>query len=315
MDIIQKLRENNIKILSIIGLSKNCGKTTTLNKLIELLEKENKKVCITSIGIDGESFDHLFLFEKPKIHLKENFYVVTSIESIKDKNLEFFILKKFGIYTSKGELILIKLEKEGDVEVSGPYIGKDLQRVLDELNEFNFDIILIDGAIDRKVSIKYSDGIILQTGLNIIDKKEEIVEETVFYKEIFSLPEIYDEIKDRIRKKINEKQLKKINKLEDDFVFINGALTDSILEELINENIKKVIVEHPYNIFISKKKFYDFKKLDGEIYVLKKVNLLGISFSSFYQEGFFNLDDEIEIFNTLKEKLKPFEIFDPIKGR
>lgn len=315
MDIIQKLRENNIKILSIIGLSKNCGKTTTLNKLIELLEKENKKVCITSIGIDGECFDHLFLFEKPKIHLKENFYVVTSIESIKDKNLEFFIIKKFGIYTSKGELILIKLEKEGDVEVSGPYIGKDLQRVLDELNEFNFDIILIDGAIDRKVSIKYSDGIILQTGLNIIDKKEEIVEETVFYKEIFSLPEIYDEIKDRIRKKINEKQLKKINKLEDDFVFINGALTDSILEELINENIKKVIVEHPYNIFISKKKFYDFKKLDGEIYVLKKVNLLGISFSSFYQEGFFNLDDEIEIFNTLKEKLKPFEIFDPIKGR
>lgn len=313
MDIIQKLKENNIKILSIIGLSKNCGKTTTLIKIVVLLEKENKKICITSIGIDGEKFDHLFLFEKPKIHLKENFYVITSFDSLKESDAEFSILKKFGIKTSKGELILIKIEKEGDIEVSGPYIGKDLEKILDELKEFEFDLILIDGAIDRKVSIKYSDGVILQTGLNIMDKKEEIIEETLFYKEIFSLQEVESKIKDLI-KKIDENEPQKIYKFED-FVYVKGALTDSLLNEVINVNFKKIVVEHPYNIFISKENLNYFKKIGGEISVLKKVNLLGFSYSSFNQEGIFNLEDEKEIFNILKEKLKPFEIFDPLKGR
>lgn len=314
MDIIQKLKENNIKILSIIGLSKNCGKTTTLNKIIEILEKENKKVCVTSIGIDGENFDHLFLFEKPKIHLKENFYVVTSIDSIKEKDLSFSILKRFGISTSKGELILIKIEKEGDFELSGPYIGKDLQKVLDELKEYNFDIILIDGAIDRKVSVKYSDGIILQTGLNIMDKKEEIIEETLFYKDIFSLPEICDDKKENIKRVVELNKNKKLYKIDEESLYVKGALTDSILEEIINDKIKKIIVEHPYNIFLSKDNFYRLKKF-AEIYVLNKVKLLGVSFSSFYQEGFFSLEDEEEIFNFLKDKLKPIEIFDPVKGR
>lgn len=313
MDIIQKLKENNIKILSIIGLSKNCGKTTTLIKIVELLEKENKKVCITSIGIDGEKFDHLFLFEKPKIHLKENFYVITSFDSLKKSDTEFSILKKFGINTSKGELMLVKIEKEGDVEVSGPYIGKDLEKILDELKEFEFDLILIDGAIDRKVSIKYSDGVILQTGLNIMDKKEEIIDETLFYKEIFSLPEIERETKDLINK-IDENESKKFYKFKD-FVYVKGALTDSILDEVVKENIKKIIVEHPYNIFISKENFNYFKKIGGEIFVLKKVNLLGFSYSSFNQEDIFSFEEDEEIFNILKEKLKPFEIFDPVRGR
>lgn len=314
MDIIQKLKENNIKILSIIGLSKNCGKTTTLNKIIQILEKENKKVCVTSIGIDGERFDHLFLFEKPKIYLKENFYVVTSIDSIKERDLDFSILKKFGISTSKGDLILIKMEKEGDVELSGPYIGKDLQKVLDELKEYNFDLILIDGAIDRKVSVKYSDGVILQTGLNIMDKKDEIIEETIFYKEIFSLPEICDEKKEKIKRVVELDKNKKLYYIDEESLYISGAFTDSVLEEVKMDKIRKIIVEHPYNIFLSKENFYRLKKFI-EFYVLNGIKLLGVSFSSFYQEGFFSLDDEEEIFNLLKDKLKPIEIFDPVKGR
>ncbi|MCX8094770.1 MAG: hypothetical protein N3D74_01065 [Caldisericia bacterium] len=326
MDILQKLKENNIKILSIIGLSKNCGKTTTLNKIIEILEKEGKKVCITSIGIDGESFDYLFLFEKPKIHLKENFYVITSIDSLENSDAKISIVKKFNIFTSKGELILVKIEKEGDVEVSGPYIGKDLEKILNEIKELDFDFILIDGAIDRKVSIRYSDGIILQTGLNIMDKKEEIIEETLFYKELFLLPEIDEEIKNIIYKIKNHHKFiyilnndfiksDTIKKFNEKYLFINGALTDAILDEIIKEDIKKIIVEHPYNILTSRKIYFDFKKNEGDIYVINQVKLLGFSFSSFNQEGVFNLKDEEEVFETLKDRLKPFEIFDPVKGR
>jgi molybdopterin-guanine dinucleotide biosynthesis protein len=325
MDILSKLRENNVKILSIIGLSKNCGKTTTLIKLIEKLEGENLKICITSIGIDGEKFDHLFLFEKPLIYLKKNFYVITSENSLKDSSIEYKILKRFNIKTPKGELLLLRVEKEGNVEVSGPYIGKDLEYILSQIKDYSFDLIIIDGAIDRKISIKYSDGLILQTGLNIMDEKIDIIDETLFYKEIFSLNEIKDDLKKIIEsKKENFKFLyikdensflsNELRNLDCDFLYINGALTDSILKEVISKNIKNIIVEHPYNILISRKSFKDFLKIDGKIFVLKKVNLIGISFSTFNQEKIFDKKDEEYIYNSLKEKLKPITLFDPIKG-
>ncbi|MBC7194824.1 MAG: hypothetical protein H5U37_04130 [Caldisericia bacterium] len=325
MDILSKLKENNIKILSIIGLSKNCGKTTTLIKIIEKLERENLKICITSIGIDGERFDHLYFFEKPLIYLKKNFYVITSEGSLKESDIEYTILKRFNIETPKGELLLLKVEKEGHVEVSGPYIGKDLENILSQIKEYNFDLIIIDGAIDRKVSIKYSDGIILQTGLNIVDEKIDVIDETLFYKEIFSLEKVDEDLKNLIKdikgnfKFIHIKEGKTIssNELKDfngDFLYVNGALTDSILKEIMDKNIKNVIVDHPYNILISSKLFNDFLKRKGKIFVLKRVNLLGISFSSFNQEKIFSKDDEEFIFNTLKEKVKPTTLFDPIKG-
>lgn len=326
MDIIQKLQKNNIKILSIIGLSKNCGKTTTLIKIIDSIDEESNRICVTSIGIDGEKYDHLFLFEKPKIKLKKNFYAVTSIDSLKESSGKFTILKRFPIKTSKGELVLIKVEEEGEIEISGPYIGKDLQFVLDELKNFNFDLIIIDGAIDRKVSIKYSDGVILQTGLNIMDEKDKIIEETLFYKDIFTLKEVDSNLKEMIER--NRKEFKylyifddkivgsnELESVDSKFLYINGALIDNILDEIKKRDFKKIVVEHPYNILISKKSFYDFKESGGEIYVLKSVNLLGVTFSPFNQDGIFNFDDEEEIFIELKEKLKPIEIFDPVKGR
>ncbi len=325
MDILSKLIENNVKILSIIGLSKNCGKTTTLIKLVEKLEGDNLKICVTSIGIDGEKFDHLYFFEKPLIYLKKNFYIITSEGSLKDSDIEYTILKRFNIETPKGELLLLKVEREGNVEISGPYIGKDLETILSQIKEYNFDLIIIDGAIDRKVSIKYSDAVILQTGLNIVDEKIDIIDETLFYKEIFSLKEIHEDLKNLIKdvkenfkfiyikdgKTICSNELKEF---DEDFLYVNGALTDSILKEIMYKNIKNVIVEHPFNILISSKVFNEFLKAKGQIYVLKRVNLLGISFSSFNQEKIFSKDDEEFIFNTLKEKVKPITLFDPIKG-
>ena len=60
VDIVSKYRS-----VSFIGMSKNAGKTTTLNFFIEKT-RGVKTLGLSSIGRDGESLDRVTGTEKPK---------------------------------------------------------------------------------------------------------------------------------------------------------------------------------------------------------------------------------------------------------
>lgn len=60
----------NYKRISIIGMEKNVGKTTLLNKLIADIGK-TKKLGLTSIGRDGEDIDVVTNTDKPRIYVRK----------------------------------------------------------------------------------------------------------------------------------------------------------------------------------------------------------------------------------------------------
>ena len=60
------------KTLSIVGMSKNAGKTTALNYLIEEADDEGLLLGITSTGRDVETSDLVTGTEKPKVFLYED---------------------------------------------------------------------------------------------------------------------------------------------------------------------------------------------------------------------------------------------------
>ncbi len=320
MEIIPNIINNKIKILSIFGLSKNCGKTTTLIKLIEEAKKRELKILITSIGLDGEKFDSLYYFEKPLIKGYKGNLIVTSKSSLDKIDINYKIIKKFDIFTPLGELYLIKLIEDGYVEVSGPIILNDLKTILDEAKNYDIDLILIDGAIDRKIGTYFSDGVILQTGLNIGESIDEIIEETIYYKDIFTIKKIDERLEEIILRNYPEKKyliIKDHNLIESDtifdtdfdYLFIKGALTSEVYESLEDKKNKNIIVEHPTKIFLSKD---DYKKLINSgftFFTLKEVKLLGISFSTFDQSGFFEENEGKNLFKKLKETLKPLNVF------
>jgi len=47
----------NEKIIAVIGLAKNTGKTVTLNKILREIHAAERSFGVTSIGRDGEPFD------------------------------------------------------------------------------------------------------------------------------------------------------------------------------------------------------------------------------------------------------------------
>ena len=55
----------------MVGMEKNCGKTECLNYIIRRLPLHERKVCVTSIGLDGERTDQVTRTPKPEIVLRE----------------------------------------------------------------------------------------------------------------------------------------------------------------------------------------------------------------------------------------------------
>jgi len=65
LNLIQK----KYKTISLVGMAKNCGKTTALNQIIMEAMDENLVLGITSIGRDGEKQDIVTYTEKPLIYI------------------------------------------------------------------------------------------------------------------------------------------------------------------------------------------------------------------------------------------------------
>jgi hypothetical protein len=78
----------NIKRLSLIGLSKNVGKTTTTNHLLETLVAERSyrvdELALTSLGLDGEAVDALTGLPKPRYIPQEGLLVATTVDLLRE---------------------------------------------------------------------------------------------------------------------------------------------------------------------------------------------------------------------------------------
>ena len=76
MDSVQPDMLEGIGRLALVGVAKNCGKTTTLNYLLGSGVCSGRVVGLVSIGIDGESADLLIGTKKPPIHVAAGQWVL-----------------------------------------------------------------------------------------------------------------------------------------------------------------------------------------------------------------------------------------------
>ena len=154
------------KTISIVGMAKNAGKTTALNYLIEEAEDESIRLGITSTGRDGETTDLVTNTDKPRVYLYEDTIVSvpTQLYELAEAGLEILSMSKYR--TSIGELLLCRVCESGYVQIAGPVATADTKRMCRQMFGLGVDLILIDGAIDRKsiASPETSDAIILSTG-------------------------------------------------------------------------------------------------------------------------------------------------------
>lgn len=302
------------KRISIIGMEKNVGKTTLLNKLINDIE-DKKKLGLTSIGRDGEDLDVVTNTDKPRIYVRKGTIIATGRDCLSKCDITKEILYVTNFTTPMGDVVIVRALSDGYVDIAGPSYNTQVRIVIELMERFGSQLVIVDGALSRKSTAisDVSDATILSTGAALSLDMFKVIEETKKTVNFLMLDELKDEIKREIREdfkdkkalliyKNNEKifldvnnsidlskKIKEFLNKEIKYFCIRGAITAKIIETFVENRgyFEKItlIVEDGTKFFIESS-LYERAKLCGiDFKVLNKINLLFITCNSYSPLG------------------------------
>lgn len=324
---------------SIVGLEKNTGKTECFNYVLQRFPLENKRVAVSSIGIDGETTDQVTKTAKPEIFLREGVYFGTSVKHYLMKRLSAELLEITNENTSLGNIIIGKALTPGKILLSGPSSTNGLRRWMDEMKKYDIDLTIIDGALSRMslASPTVSESMILATGAAYSANINTLVQKTAFVVQMINLDltsednrETFNDIKNGVwaidedvdadtdsdfmkgRRlvdlkvasslsiNINTDGLKKCKTL-----FVSGALTDNFINHIRQNKIfneTEIVVRDFTKIFLTPMTYNSFVNGRRKITVLQKSKLIAVCVNPTSPNGIV-LDSE-KLCKTLSEAIK-----------
>ena len=327
----------NYDSLSIVGLEKNVGKTECLNYILYWLPLQEKRVAVTSIGIDGENKDQVTSTKKPEIFLREGMYFSTAESHYKERRLVSELVEITNERSSLGRIVTAKVSVGGKALISGPSSGVSLRRWVAGMEKFGIDLTIIDGAISRlsSASPAISKAMILSTGAAFSSNIQTLVQKTKFVVEMIGLPKLVDSTRDALcdiesgvwgvdnDDNIIDFGLTSalaISSLKVDItkgmriIYTVGALTDKLLKLVSDsKNIRNVtlVVKDFTKIFVSETAYRVFCNRGGKIMVLQKSKLIAVCVNPTAPNGYV-LDSDI-LCRKLEEALK-LPVYDIVKN-
>ncbi len=167
--------------LAIVGVAKNCGKTTTLNHLLELRRRHKwAPPSLVSAGVDGESDDVLLGTEKPPILVRPGQWVVTAEAALRTSTARFEFVDTLGFRTPLGEVFLCRTLEGGTVLLGGLCNRQELIRAVELLAAAGPGAVWVDGAYGRVVGAHpdVAPSVVVATGAICGGDIAEVVEKT-----------------------------------------------------------------------------------------------------------------------------------------
>lgn len=320
------------KSCSIVGLEKNTGKTECFNYVMQRLPLDKIRVAVSSIGIDGETTDQVTKTAKPEIFLREGVYFGTSEKHYLTKLLTSELLEISDENTSLGNIVIGKTLTPGKILLSGPSSTNGLRRWMNEMQKYDIDLTIIDGALSRLslASPAVSESMILATGAAYSANINTLVQKTAFVVQMINLEltsqENYDTFIDinngvwaidadndfDIEKRlvdlkvasslsinINTDGLKKCKTL-----YVSGALTDNFVNHIRQNKIfneTEIVVRDFTKIFLTPMTYNTFVNNKRKITVLQKSKLIAVCVNPTSPNGIV-LDSE-KLCKTLSEAI------------
>jgi len=298
--------------ISIIGMCKNAGKTTVLNRLLQEAAGNGKILGLTSIGRDGEDKDLVTGTKKPGIYVAEGALVATASDLIlRSCDVTREILETTGISTPMGDVVLLRARSDGAIQLAGPSITDQLARLREDFFRFGADLVIIDGALSRKslCSRKVTQATILCTGASYNKSIDTVIEDTAFQCRLLTLPETADpEIRNMAETDFRDKVIFGANgawtvssgiSLEDALrdpqaagarsVFFGGALSDFVLKPLLMSNAPlqglTFVVRDSSKLLLKQDTFEKLQRRGVTLQVLDSVNLVALTVNPFSAYG------------------------------
>lgn len=300
-------RIKKYRTISIIGMDKNVGKTTSLNYILEKA-RGSITLGLTSIGRDGEDKDRVTETEKPRIYIESGTYIATSKQCLFNGDITKEIMETTNIHTPMGEVVIAKAVSDGYVELGGPSINAYMKQICERLRALGCEKIIVDGALSRKTTASpiVTEACILSTGASLSSSMGKVVEQTAHTVNLLSLEAekdmkivgvankelsasrigiIYKDlrVKDLMAATAFEAAKEITENLGDEVshVLIRGVVTDKLIEDILKATDKyrgiTFLVEDGTKLFIKRDTLYKFQKLGGAIKTLESINLVCVT--------------------------------------
>ncbi|MDR2770468.1 MAG: hypothetical protein LBB57_00360 [Clostridiales Family XIII bacterium] len=312
------LREttSQYKIVSVVGMAKNTGKTTTLGALIAEAADEGIRLGVTSTGRDGETEDLVTGTAKPRIFLPEGAMATIPKELYAFAEAGLEILRMTDYHTALGQVMICGAVSEGTVQVAGPVSATGQMGICAEMLELGADMVLIDGAIDRRsvAAPRTSDAVILATGAALSGRMSEVAAETAHVAELYGLPTLRDEAAlAEIAKHAGEKRILCIGEQSDEskvlnlktglaagadvggaidensrYICLPGALTKGLAEGIPANFLKTAafVVTDPTKVFVDRRAWRRLRDRGLRVFVLSGVKIVAITVNPYSPAGF-----------------------------
>lgn len=176
----QEIRARGMTTLAVMGMTKNTGKTVCLNHLLAAADAHDTAVGITSIGRDGEDRDQVFSIPKPPVRVAAGALVATARDTLLRARVRWKQIGGTGIDSPMGEIVVVRAQDDGEMEIAGASRSRDQQRVIGLLRQCGAALVILDGALGRShhASPAIADGVVLATGAAIGGGIDDVIRKT-----------------------------------------------------------------------------------------------------------------------------------------
>jgi len=176
----QRIQASGFTTLAVMGMTKNTGKTVTLNHLLAQAAASRIGVGVTSIGRDGEERDQVFFVPKPPVLVWPGTLAVTARDTLPRAKVRWKRIDSTGIDSPMGEILVVKVLDYGEMEIAGASRGSDQRKIISQLKQCGAALVLLDGALGRShhASPAIADGVILATGAAIGGGMADVIRKT-----------------------------------------------------------------------------------------------------------------------------------------
>jgi hypothetical protein len=308
-DFLQAL-QNSQRIVAVVGLAKNVGKTTLLNWLIKNLAQQNNSSTFGMIttGRDGEDFDLVGGHRKPKVFVPAGTFFSTRPEVIAQNSSALAIIQKLPYRAGGKRLWLVKALQTILTEIVGPASASEQIKLAQDILDRGADQVFIDGSLDRK-SIALAaevDGLVVVAGaeagslqqikaelaklqmLTQIECSQDLATKNKFVTYSVNGQVQTSSLRSILHQESTLLQLPKITEAE--WIYFPAAFTERSYTKLVSALAQsRFIFQHPLHIQLSADQL---GKIYHKIAVLSKIKIDGIALNSYSAKGN-HLDSEL----------------------
>lgn len=290
--------------LSVIGLSKNAGKTFTLNGLIRAAAERGLSLGLVSTGRDGEEQDAITELPKPRIWAPAGAWVATARAALPAGTAALSIFSELPMATPFGPVIIGRVDREGEVLLIGPGSVKRIGEVLGGLEAYGAKLSLVDGSFDRIAAAAptVTGRVVLAAGAAYSISMGETVAQVRHVLDVFDAPTVPPAVESAVER---ARQTGPVSIVTGDgaiielavpsalggpepiadalkpgaYLVLHGALSDRLLMTLLKRRtgLAGVVVNDPTHILVERNLWRRWRRQGGQAFVRKPVQLLAVT--------------------------------------